>query len=199
MYDVYVYHYRSCLLKYMLYCLRKLILGNLEISRVLCTRGRKNVLRQLLVLRAQGRGEGRRGREEGALHGVRHADERPGVARNRAAHVQQVAHRINLHDLEVLRGLVLAPHAAGHLLALPHAAGVLALPRGAQRAVVARVTVRGAATPGQRADNNEWSGGVEWGRMSTRGAQHAAHSTPHTALNHRYILGTYHVDRRTYK
>ena len=49
---------------------------------------------------------------------------RPG---DRAAHHDEAAVDVGLDDDEVLRGDALVAHVAGHLLALEHLAGVLAL------------------------------------------------------------------------
>ena len=60
--------------------------------------------------------------------------------------MQQAALDVGLDDDEVLRRDALVAHVAGHLLALEHLAGVLALTGRAVRAVADRDAVRGAQT-----------------------------------------------------
>ena len=67
-------------------------------------------------------------------------------ARHRAAHHHEAALDVGLDDDEVLRRDALVAHVAGHLLALEHLAGVLALTGRAEAAVAERDAVRGAQT-----------------------------------------------------
>jgi len=81
-------------------------------------------------------------------HLGRIADQDPGALRsgNRSADQDQAAVGIGRDDLDVLRGHAGIAHVAGHLLALEHLAGVLALAGRTVRTVRDRVTVRRAAT-----------------------------------------------------
>src|SRR5690606_22812268 len=65
--------------------------------------------------------------------------------RNRAADQDQAAIGVGRDDLDVLRGHAGGAHVTGHLLALEHLTGVLALTGRTVRAVRNRVTVGRAA------------------------------------------------------
>ena len=80
------------------------------------------------------------------LHGV--ANEHPAVLRagHRALDEEQAAIGVGAHDFEVLLGALTVAHMAGHLLALEHAARILAVTRRTVRTVAERNAVRGAKT-----------------------------------------------------
>src|SRR6056297_393021 len=66
---------------------------------------------------------------------------------HRAANEQQVAFGVYPYDFEILGGDALGAHVAGHLLALEHASGRLALANGTRRTMRQRVAVRGVLHP----------------------------------------------------
>src|SRR6185503_20081 len=78
------------------------------------------------------------------LDGVADLDPATLGARNGAFDHDQAAHDVGLGDAHVLRGDPAVAHVAGHLLALEHLAGVLALAGRAVRAVRHGHAVRGA-------------------------------------------------------
>src|SRR5688572_30340164 len=91
------------------------------------------------------------GRERSALRtrglgGV--LDEQPAALRagHGALHEQEAALDVGADDLEVLLGAVAGAHVAGHLLALEHLAGVLALAGRPERTVGNGDAVGGAQT-----------------------------------------------------
>src|SRR5690606_39217955 len=101
--------------------------------------------RLLLLSRLEGAGKRRIGVRL-LLHGV--ADDHPAALRagDGATDHQEAALDVDLGDDEVLRGDALVAEVTGHLLALEHLAGVLALTGRAVRAVHGRDAVRGTQT-----------------------------------------------------